>query len=83
MLTQRRPVLGTWTGGPFPSHSLLVCSQHQRHDVCAVGTMRWLHTLPPSAEHSSWAAPSPGRLMVAVVPASGSPALYRWFLTLE
>lgn len=66
MLTQKGPVLGTWTGGTFLSHSWLACFRHQRHEVCVVGTVRRVPEQPPS----------PGRLMATVVPVSGSPALY-------
>lgn len=70
MLTQKGPVLGTWTGGTFSSYSLLTCM----HGLCAVGTVSRLHTLPWLSTAPeigvTWAAPFPGRLMVAVVPAS-------------
>lgn len=48
MLTQKGQVLGIWTGGTFPSYSLLACllAINTRHEVCAGGAVRRLQTLP-------------------------------------
>lgn len=50
MLTQKGPVLGTWTGGTFPSHSWLAGSLHQRHGLCSRESEKAAY--PPSAEQN-------------------------------
>lgn len=73
MLTQRGPVLDPWTDAPLPSHCWPACCQCPRHEVCAVGAVGRLHTLPLLSPTkigvALWQPPStgshyPGRLMV-------------------